>query len=349
MDTLTYCLSNKELEIRDVFKYLYQSVYGCEHLVKDGAGVLARIEEERAFAEEDTLPELEPLGGDFARLHLKILNRGLSARTLCRLFTLSAREKKGDETELILALLRLEDYAKKGQIPFSADAVENAVKQWQTEGYAPCHHSEHFRATCHPAYRVIHKKYIPLLPLLIAIDKALAERERVTVAIDGRCAAGKTTAAGLLQEIYGCTVFHMDDFFLRPEQRTPERFAEPGGNVDRERFRAEVLDPLTAGKEVAYRRYDCHTQSVCEPIYVSPARLTVTEGVYALHPDLRDFYDIKAFMDITPDLQKERIEKRNPAMANRFFTEWIPMEETYFRTFAVRDLCDVILKQTGER
>ena len=33
----------------------------------------------------------------------------------------------------------------------------------------------------------------------------------------------------------------MDDFFLRPEQRRPERFAEPGGNVDRERFAAEVL------------------------------------------------------------------------------------------------------------
>ena len=62
-------------------------------------------------------------------------------------------------------------------------------------------------------------------------------------AIDGRCASGKTTAAELLQKQFGWTVVHADDFFLRPEQRTPERYAEPGGNLDRERLREEVLLP----------------------------------------------------------------------------------------------------------
>ena len=73
-------------------------------------------------------------------------------------------------------------------------------------------------------------------PLLVRIDRLMAERERVLVAIDGGSASGKTTLGALLQSIYACPVFHMDDFFLRPEQRTPERFSEPGGNVDRERL-----------------------------------------------------------------------------------------------------------------
>ena len=68
------------------------------------------------------------------------------------------------------------------------------------------------------------------------IERVFTEREHVFVAIDGPCASGKTTLAALLQRRFDGNVLHMDDFFLRPEQRTPERFAEPGGNVDRERF-----------------------------------------------------------------------------------------------------------------
>ena len=57
------------------------------------------------------------------------------------------------------------------------------------------------------------------------IDELMSQKERVIVAIDGNCTAGKTTLAGKLAERYDCNVIHMDDFFLRPEQRTPERYA----------------------------------------------------------------------------------------------------------------------------
>ena len=60
------------------------------------------------------------------------------------------------------------------------------------------------------------------------INMLLEEKNFVIVAIDGKCTSGKTTLASQLAEIYDCNVFHMDDFFLRPEQRTPERFAEVG-------------------------------------------------------------------------------------------------------------------------
>ena len=64
------------------------------------------------------------------------------------------------------------------------------------------------------------------------INMLLEEKNFVIVAIDGKCTSGKTTLASKLAELYDCNVFHMDDFFLRPEQRTPARFAEVGGNVD---------------------------------------------------------------------------------------------------------------------
>ena len=87
------------------------------------------------------------------------------------------------------------------------------------------------------------------------IDELLAKQDMVIVAIDGKCTSGKTTLASKLAEIYDCNVFHMDDFFLRPEQRTPERFAEVGGNVDYERFQEEVLLPLKDGKAFSYRPF----------------------------------------------------------------------------------------------
>ena len=48
------------------------------------------------------------------------------------------------------------------------------------------------------------------------IDLLLEEKDFVLVAIDGKCTSGKTTLASKLTEIYDCNVFHMDDFFLRP-------------------------------------------------------------------------------------------------------------------------------------
>lgn len=94
-------------------------------------------------------------------------------------------------------------------------------------------------------------------PLFAELDRRLAGEAPVRLAIEGGSASGKTTLGKILAERYDCTVLHMDDFFLRAEQRTAARFAEPGGNVDRERFLAEVLLPLRRGEKFFYRRFDC--------------------------------------------------------------------------------------------
>ena len=52
------------------------------------------------------------------------------------------------------------------------------------------------------------------------IEEKLAESERLVIAIDGGAASGKTTLAGELAKRFGGACVHMDDFFLRPEQRT---------------------------------------------------------------------------------------------------------------------------------
>ncbi len=191
----------------------------------------------------------------------------------------------------------------------------------------------------------MNEKFIKLFDV---IDEKL-KNGRTVVAIEGGSASGKTTLARLISEKYDCTVFHMDDFFLRSEQRTKERYAEIGGNVDRERFLSEVLVPLINGESIKYRPFDCSTMSLGEEITVEIKDLVIIEGAYCMHPDLRSFYDYSVFLDITKELQKQRIIKRNsPALAQRFFSEWIPMENRYFKEFNIKAKCNQIIKITEE-
>ena len=163
-----------------------------------------------------------------------------------------------------------------------------------------------------------------------AIDALLTRKGAVIVAIDGKCTSGKTTLAARLAAIYDCNVFHMDDFFLRPEQRTQERFAEVGGNVDYERFKAEVLLPLRSGKAFSYRPFLCGSQTLGEPIAVSSRNLTIVEGTYSLHPYFEDPYDLKILLTVTEETQHQRILNRPQFLHDRFFNQWIPMENRYF-------------------
>ena len=74
-------------------------------------------------------------------------------------------------------------------------------------------------------------------------------------------------------------------------------------------------------------------------------RLTVTEGAYSMHPELGYLYDLSVFLDVDPELQKNRILKRNSLyLANRFFTEWIPMEAKYFHTFGIKEKCNMVIE-----
>jgi uridine kinase len=115
-----------------------------------------------------------------------------------------------------------------------------------------------------------------------------------------------------------------------------------GGNVDRERFLQEVLQPLGKGETVKYRKFDCGVMHMGEEIHVEPKTLTVIEGAYSMHPELAKYYDFSVFLDISPELQKERIQKRNePQLAKRFFEEWIPLERQYFCKMKIKEYCDI--------
>lgn len=166
-------------------------------------------------------------------------------------------------------------------------------------------------------------------------------KSTLLLAIDGRCAAGKTSLAAHLAGGCDCNVIHMDHFFLRPEQRTMERLQQAGGNVDYERFLAEVLIPLYEGQTFSYRPFNCHKQEMEEAVLILPKPLTIIEGSYSCHPALKSHYDLSVFLNVDAAEQIRRIRQRNGADSVQMFQDrWIPLEEHYFHSFHIQKKCD---------
>lgn len=185
-----------------------------------------------------------------------------------------------------------------------------------------------------------------MFPCLTEIEQRIRclmeQQQTVLVAIDGNCTAGKTTLARLLAEEFDCNLFHMDDFFLQPHQRTPQRLAEAGGNVDYERFHREVLLPLSRGEAVRYQAFDCRTRQLKETLELPRKRLNIIEGTYSCHPYFENRYDLTVFLAVSPETQRQRVLQRPQWKHKAFFEVWIPMEQAYFDTFKIKERCSIL-------
>ena len=189
-------------------------------------------------------------------------------------------------------------------------------------------------------------------PVVEAIEKLVqdTEKKRIIVALDGRCASGKSTLGFYLQELFDANLFHMDDFFLQAYQRTEERLAEIGGNVDYERFTEEVLKPLLSGEAVHYRRFDCKSMTLAEGVKIPDKRVAIIEGSYCMNPRFGDIYDLKVFTDIEEPEQLENIRVRNgEEKLAVFMKRWIPKEEAYFKKFRIKEQSDIVVEWRKNR
>lgn len=328
------------IEIQDAVKFLYQHYMGPGHLISDERTATTRLKEEWDSVSPDfNVPLSTPLGNGLHRLNLKHCKGiGLSYTTAAKLFLLTCTKMIPDPTGLEQRLDSI--YS----LPFPQEEVTQYLTHYRAQGCPAVSHSARFRSRYSPAYRIVSQDYVNITPVLAAIDRAMAEHPRLRVAIDGPCAGGKSTLGAMLREIYGCPVFHMDDFFLRPEQRTPQRLAEPGGNVDYERFSREILAPLLAGRTVRYKPWLCHSESFGTEVTVPPAPLSVVEGCYCLRPDLRDAFQLRIWVDAPWPVRRERLLGRGGAdCLARFEQQWIPLENNYFEQGNIAALCHIHL------
>ena len=332
------------MQPRDAIKLAYQSEFGGGHMIPDPQKSLAFLRRERETVVSSDCPLAEPIGGGKARLHLSALGT-LSPELVNRVFVASANRAVGTQTGLEEKIDCIVACCAEGAFSFSASELEAYLAEYRAQGCPAVSHSEVYRNAYHPAYRVIDARFLPLLPLMAAIDVRLRTDARVSVAIDGMAASGKTTAAALIAEAFDGAVIHMDDFFLPPILRTPERLAEAGGNIDYDRFAVEVAEPLRQGKPVTYGVFDCSVMRVTHERAVEEKLLTIVEGSYSRHPRFGAYTDLTAFSCISAETQMARILVRNgEAMWQRFRDVWIPMENRYFAAFDIAQTADFTIQ-----
>lgn len=173
---------------------------------------------------------------------------------------------------------------------------------------------------------------------------ALINSGRAVIAVDGNCAAGKSTLADEIRSVFGGTVIRADSFFLPFCMRTDERLSEPGGNFHRERFVSEVIGGINSGSAFSYGVFDCSVGEVTHSVTVDEKSLIIIEGSYCMHPAIELEYDLKIFCTTDNKTQLSRIVKRNgEAMAEMFRNKWIPLENRYLDFYNIKNKCDVII------
>lgn len=363
---------------QDFVKLMFQAEFGCEHIMGDY--VLKYIEAELAESNNADTTLVEPISDEYCRVHLsEYKRRGYLPLTLARCMKLV---KSSGSVEGLQA--RLEDFLQAvdcGAIGLDKLEVRALIDEYVKLGCPPVRHSQTFRDSYAPHYRVIYRKHALFVPVLSAIEryvntkycntvgdfraKDTSDRQQrycaqraetnsvdaatlakqvaskpLIVAIDGCCGSGKTYYSKVLAEYFDAIVIHCDDFFLPMEMRNADRLSEIGGNVHYERL-AQTLSKVREGKSFTYQAYDCSTDSYVDCNF-APTNVVIVEGSYALHPKLRDFYDVKVLLTVDSQTQYDRLLNREGANGIvNFVNRWIPLENKYFTTLDTSD-CLVI-------
>lgn len=294
--------------------------------------------------------EIEPLksdlyydiGNGYCRLDLRTVKAlGIDLWLVSRIFYLSALDTKVNEEDFYNDVALIRKLCNEGKLPFKEKDIHSFLKKWEDSGKPPFSHSETYRNLYSPSYRVVLKKYADVLLVLDKIIK-LSRKRRTVVAIDGRCGSGKTTFAEIIRNVSDCSVVHADDFFLPPKKRTENRLNEAGGNFDYERFQNQVINGIKSNSDFEYEVFSCCEMKINGVRKIKNNNIIVVEGSYCMHPYLEDVYDIRIFSDVSKDIQRERIIRRNGEECYRRFEEkWIPMEEKYFREYNIINKCDM--------
>ena len=148
----------------DLVKLAFQETMGPGHLIASEREAAARcLSEAETLSGNGYAPAVEPLGSEHCRVSLY----GLGNDALALLGTLFFRsafptgEKERGALAASLALIR--SLAGKGLLPFTEAEWDADTDEWQKNGGGAVSHSSAFRDAYRPAYRVIAKKYLPIL------------------------------------------------------------------------------------------------------------------------------------------------------------------------------------------
>jgi hypothetical protein len=152
-----------QMRATDIYKLLFQGVFGVGHILRDGAR--KRLEEEAESLDLDDHPS-EPLiervsmDGSMVRVNLRpYLRRGFPLDRLYLAMEETSKEQ-GSPEQFLFAWSVFHELAISGVIEVDGEELNSLHREFQREGPRPHHHSEPYRDAYYPAYRVVKRDQI---------------------------------------------------------------------------------------------------------------------------------------------------------------------------------------------
>lgn len=152
----------RALDLQDVYKLIYQRVFGPEHLIND-----ARAAKEGLYLEVVRLSEansslslFDPLSAELCRVNLQpYVNRGGNLEALWRAFRQTARDFHPGTVVDLERHWRL-FLASPWATSCPPEVQEQFWLQMATTDFSPVHHSSTYAAAHAPHYRVIRRSLL---------------------------------------------------------------------------------------------------------------------------------------------------------------------------------------------
>lgn len=334
---------------QDIVKQCYQAAFGAEHLLTNIEKAKQYLRKEyETITPSDSIPLYEEISETVCRVNLASWKaKQLSLDLLFQLFIESSSISSNARTLFLQYLEEATQMIQTQTVSFSLEDWNTFLNTYKEMGMPSIHHSETYRTAELPAYRIIKKEWLMLLPILEKINAINTTKSHGIIAIDGKAGSGKTTLANKLSHLLKAELICMDDFFLPLKLRTTQRLQSVGGNIHYERFLEQVLPYITSKIPFTYQCFDCSVMDYTQEKTIQNTGWCIVEGSYSHHPLFQRYADITIFIDISKELQIKRILQRNGTkMAELFQTQWIPMEETYFEEFKIKENSDFTITQT---
>jgi hypothetical protein len=158
------------MELRDIYKLLYQGVMGSEHLLTSAEDYTQYLQAEFDQLQPNASQRLfEPVRTDGAlfRLNLRPYKaRHTDLENLTPYLLESARIVTGTRSELCVVWAVFIELCIHGRIcNFDANVTSRFSQRLEGVDYPPMHHSDVYQRAYQPAYRLIAAKFIPKLGL----------------------------------------------------------------------------------------------------------------------------------------------------------------------------------------
>jgi len=149
-----------EMGARDVYKLLYQGVFGVGHIM--GPEALPRLRAEVGgldLSEQPNEPLSEPVSvtGSIVRVNLRpYLRSGYKPEHLIE--AMEGSILRGKAEEFCIHWDSFAELVWSGQLSFNNSEVEAITKELRRDAPMPMHHTPEYREAYHPAYRVVRRR-----------------------------------------------------------------------------------------------------------------------------------------------------------------------------------------------